>query len=419
MKKQFTLLAVLISSVGLGSVKDFDFYPKAQYNPQIPTLEQIVGHAWGEKITSHGEMEKYIQALAAASPNIILQEHGKTWEGRTLYHMIVASEPNLARLDEIKSGLQKLADPRTIRDSEAEELIESLPSVAWLAYGVHGNEISSTDAGLLTAYHLAASQTDTLAKLVLANSIVILDPLENPDGRDRFVNYYRQTRGAQPDPDQQAAEHNEAWPGGRTNHYLFDMNRDWFALTQPETQGRVKAYLEWFPHVFVDLHEMGSNSTYYFAPPADPMNPEIPKAQNDWLRRFGQNNARWFDRMQFDYFTREVFDSFYPGYGEGWPMFHGSIGMTYEQASARGLVVKREDETTMHYRDAVQHHFISSLSTAETAARNHEDLLRYFYEYRKSAIAEGAAGAVKEYILPPGNDPNRTVKLIAKLVSQG
>ncbi|MEE9171047.1 MAG: M14 family metallopeptidase, partial [bacterium] len=375
MKKRILITILLFCLTALSFAKNFDFYPNASYDPAIPTLKQVVGHSWGERITSHGEMERYLQALAEASGNVELVEYAKTWEGRALYYLIIASEKNMARLDEIKDGMQKLADPRKISSAEADDLIKSLPSIAWLAYGVHGNEISSTDAGLLTAYHLVASKNDTVAKSVLANTVVIIDPMENPDGRDRFVNYFRQTRGRWPNADQKAAEHNEDWPGGRTNHYLFDMNRDWFALTQPETRGRVKAYLEWYPQVFVDLHEMGSNSTYYFAPPADPLNPEMPPEQRKWLERFGRNNARWFDRMQFDYFTREVFDSFYPGYGEGWPMFQGSIGMTYEQASARGLVVKREDETTMHYRDTVQHHLISSLATAETAAAQHESLL--------------------------------------------
>ena len=401
------------------SAKKFDFYPSASYNPQIPTLEQVVDHSWGEKITSHGEMERYIKALAEASKNVELMEYGETWEGRKLYYLIVASEENLARLDQIKSGMQKLADPRKIGSDEADDLIENLPSIVWLAYGVHGNEISSTDAGLLTAYHLVAAKNDSVAKIVLENTVVIIDPLENPDGRDRFVNYFRQTRGRWPDADQKAAEHNEDWPGGRTNHYLFDMNRDWFAITQPETRGRVQAYLEWYPQVFVDLHEMGSNSTYYFAPPAAPLNPEMPPSQIKWLENFGRNNAKWFDRLKFDYFTSEIFDSFYPGYGEGWPMFHGSIGMTYEQASTRGLVVKRSDETTMHYRDAVQHHFIASLATAETAATQRLALLRYFYDYRKSAIQEGSQEPVKEYIIPPGRDPNRADHLASLLVSQG
>lgn len=399
--------------------QNFEFYPNAKYNPAIPTLEQVVGHPWGEKITMHHEVEKYLHRLAEASKNVRLVKYGETWEGRALYYLIVASEQNLARLDEIKSGAQKLADPRQITAAEAERLISSLPSITWLAYGVHGNEISSTDAALLTAYHLVAAQNDTLAPLVLQNSVVIIDPMENPDGRDRFITYFRQTTGRWPDADQQAAEHREGWPSGRSNHYLFDMNRDWFAMTQLETRGRVQAYLEWHPQVFVDLHEMGSNATYYFAPPADPLNPEMPAAQIEMLKKFGRNNARWFDRMRFDYFTREVFDSFYPGYGEGWPMFNGSVGMTYEQASTRGLVVQRDDKTTMHYRETVQHHFIASLSTAEMAARHRADVLRYFYEYRRSAIDEGKTGEIKEYILAPGRDPNRTRKLANLLRQQG
>jgi len=420
MKARFSsaLLSLLVGA-NLTFAQPFEFYPNAKYNPAIPTLEQAVGHKWGEKITMHHEVEKYIHRLAEVSRNVRLVKYAETWEGRALYYMIVASEQNLARLDEIKSGMQKLADPRQIPAAEADRLISSLPAITWLAYGVHGNEISSTDAALLTAYHLLAAQNDTLAQSVLQNSVVILDPMENPDGRDRFINYFRQTTGRWPDADQQSAEHRESWPSGRSNHYLFDMNRDWFALTQPETRGRVKAYLEWFPQVFVDLHEMGSNSTYYFAPPADPLNPEMPAAQIEMLKKFGRNNAKWFDRMKFDYFTREVFDSFYPGYGEGWPMFHGSVGMTYEQASTRGLVVRRDDETTMHYRDTVQHHFIASLSTAETTARNRAEVLRYFYEYRRSAIEEGKTGEIKEFILAPGNDPNRAAKLVTLLQQQG
>ncbi|MFQ5929367.1 MAG: M14 family metallopeptidase, partial [Acidobacteriota bacterium] len=323
------------------------------------------------------------------------------------------------RLDKIKEGLRNLADPRRLPERQAHRLISSLPAVIWLAYGIHGNETSSTDAGLFTAYHLTAAQNDTLAERVLRDSVVIIDPLQNPDGRDRFIHYYRQTRGRWPDPDPQAAEHSETWPSGRMNHYLFDMNRDWFALTQPETQGRVKAFLEWFPQVFVDLHEMGFNSTYYFPPPALPLNPDLADSQIEWLRKLGQDHAKWFDRMQFDYFTREVFDAFYPGYGDGWPMFQGSIAMTFEQASADGLVVRRQDETLLHYREAIQHHFISSLATAQTAADNRESLLRYFYDYRLSAIEEGAKAKVKEYIIPVGRDPNRARKLVSLLMQQG
>ncbi len=422
MRKYNSIITVILICFILPSIihsQNFKFYPGVTYDAKIPTLKQVVGHDWGERITSYSEMERYIHTLAEATNRIRVVEYGETWEGRKLYYLIIASEENMNRLSEIKAGMQKLADPRKITPAEADNLINTLPAIVWLAYGVHGNEISSPDAGLLAAYHLVAAQNDSLANLARQNCVVIIDPLQNPDGRDRFVNYYRQTRGRWPDPDQQAAEHNEAWPGGRTNHYLFDMNRDWFVQTQRETRGRVKAFLKWYPQVFVDLHEMGSNSTYYFAPPADPKNPEINEAQVKWLRKFGRNNARWFDRLQFDYFTHEVFDSFYPGYGEEWPMLQGSIGMTYEQASTRGLVVKRNDETTLKYRDAVQHHFISSLSTIQMTAHHSKELLRYFYEYRKNAMEEGRRGKVKEYIIAPGSDPGRANKLVTILMNQG
>lgn len=414
------LLMISMLVAGIAAAQDFEFFPGAKYDSAIPTLQQVSGHANGEKITTHGEAERYLKALAAAAPRRArLEEHGATWEGRTLYHLIISSEANLARLDQVKAAMQKLADPRKTTDAEAEQLTRDMPAVTWLAYGVHGNEISSTDAALLTAYHLLAAQNDDTVRQILDQTIVILDPMQNPDGRDRFIHYFRGNVGRWPDGDPQAAEHSEVWPSGRVNHYLFDMNRDWFAHTQPETRGRAKAYLEWFPVVFVDLHEMGGNSTYYFAPPAQPYNPNLTAPQIEWLNKYGRNNARWFDRFRFDYFTREIFDSFYPGYGEGWPMFHGSMGMTYEQASVRGLVFDRSDKTTLHYRDSVRHHFVASIATAETTAKNREALLKYFYDYRKTAIAEGAREAVKEYIIAPGRDPNRAAKFAALLMAQG
>jgi hypothetical protein len=408
---------VLISPV---SAQNFEYFPGAKYDPSIPTLKQVVGHDWGEKITMHHEATAYINSLQqAAGSRIKVIKYAETWEGRSLHVLAIGSSSNMARVDEIKAGMQKLADPRGISQNEANSLIASLPSLVWLICGVHGNEISSVDAGLLTAYHLLAAQGDQLVEAAMKNTVVLIDPMQNPDGRDRFISYFRQNVGMIPDGDMQAAEHNEVWPSGRVNHYLFDMNRDWFAQTQPETRGRTKFYLEWFPQVVVDLHEMGTNNSYYFAPPALPWNPNLTKPQLDWLTKFGRNNASWFDRFRFDYFTRENFDSFYPGYGEGWPLFHGSIGMTYEQASVRGLLAKREDETMMHYRDSVQHHFIASLSTIENTSNNREALLRYFYEYRRTASEEGKNEAVKEYIITPGSDPNRAARLAAMLMQSG
>jgi hypothetical protein len=416
----FAGLAGCLLFVSSTYAQNFEYFPGSKYNPSIPTLKQVTGHDWGEQITMSHEAAAYIQALQQAVPSRLkVIKYAETWEGRPLYVLAIGSPENIARIEEIKSGMQKLADPRKITQNEANALISSLPSAVWLICGVHGNEISSVDAGLLTAYHLLAAQNDELVETAMKYTVVLIDPMQNPDGRDRFINYFRQNVGRFPDADLQSAEHNETWPSGRVNHYLFDMNRDWFAQTQPETRGRAKFYLEWFPQVVADLHEMGTNNTYYFAPPALPWNPNLTRTQLDWLAKFGRNNASWFDRFRFDYFTREGYDSFYPGYGEGWPLFHGSIGMTYEQASVRGLLAKREDETTMHYRDSVHHHFIASLSTIENTAKNRESLLRYFYDYRRTAIEEGKSEPVKEYIITPGADPNRAARLAATLMMSG
>jgi hypothetical protein len=209
------------------------------------------------------------------------------------------------------------------------------------------------------------------------------------------------------------------WPGGRGNHYGFDLNRDWFALTQPETRGRIKMMLEWFPLVAADLHEMGSDSTYYFAPEAAPYNPHLTKQQRDALDWFGKNNARWFDTFGFNYFTRELFDAFYPGYGDSWPAYYGAVAMTYECATTRGLAIKRSDESILQFRDTIQRHFVASISTAEMAAKNRKRLLEEFYRYRQTAIEEGQKEQVREYILPRNGDTSAVDKLAYLLAEQG
>ena len=396
-----------------------EFWPGVSYDANVPTFRQVLGYEPGERITSCEGIVRYLEALAGASGRIKVFEYGQSWEGRKLVYAAIGSESNMRRLAEIRAGMQRLADPRMTSEAQARELIASLPAVVWLGYGVHGNEISSPDAALLAAYHLLAARNDAVVDRILRDDLVLIDPAQNPDGRERFVNRFEESVGLEPDASPLAAEHNEPWPSGRTNHYLFDMNRDWFALTQPETQGRVRTLLEWYPLVFADLHEMGSESTYYFTPEADPFNPHLVKYQRDDLKWFGQNNARYFDRFGFDYFTREVYDAFYPGYGASWPEFYGAVAMTYEQASARGLVVRRRDDSVMHFRDTVRRHFITSIATAETAAEHREALLADFYRYRASAIAEGGKEAVKAYILPRGRDAAATDKLASLLVEQG
>jgi len=396
------------------------FWPGAQYDPKIPTLQQVVGHAPGEEITSPEQVATYLRALAQAAPDRTrLVEYARTWEGRPLWLFVVGSAARIGALDQVKADIQRFADPRTLSAADADRLLTTLPVVVWLVHGVHGNEISSSDAALLEAYHLLAARGDAGVEAVLRDALVLIDPMQNPDGRARFLFQNLQGRAAVPDPAPYNAEHDEPWPGGRSNHYLFDMNRDWFAQTQPETRGRIKVALEYFPQVNVDLHEQGGNNTYYFAPPADPLNPHYTKAQIAGFDLFGRANAARFDERGWSYYIREVYDGFYPGYGDSWAMFHGSIGMTYEQASARALSFARTDGTVMTFRDGVMHHFNAAITTAITAARNRERLLRDFLDYRRSAVAEGEKGPVREYVLVPGHDPSRADRLARNLATQG
>jgi hypothetical protein len=416
--KSFALLAAFTAI--LCAQTPTDFWPGARYDSAIPTEKAVLGRDPGERISSPAEIVKYMEALAAAAPTRMkVFTYGETWEHRPLIYAVIGSESNIRRLAEIQSAIMKISDPRKTSEGEAKSLIASIPAVIWLGYGVHGNEISSPDAALLTAYHLLASRDDKMIDDILSKDLILIDPLQNPDGRNRFVHDFTIAEGLQPDPNQSAAEHNEPWPGGRSNHYYFDMNRDWFAMTQPETKGRIAAVRQWLPLVFVDLHEMGSDSTYYFAPEANPYNPYVTDTQKASLEWFGKNNAHYFDQLGFSYFTKEGYDEFYPGYGASWPLYYGGIGMTYEQASTRGLVVKKADGSVVTYRDTVRQHFVTSLSTAETAARNRDKLLENFYAYRKQAIEEGSRGPVREYILVREGNVSEVDKLAANLTDQG
>ena len=398
----------------------FEFWPGANYDPAVPTFEDVLGYAPGERITWVHDVRRYFDALQAANPDrVVITDYARSWEGRGLFYVAISSPQNISSLDTVKSNMQKLADPRTTDSSAANAIITSQPAVTWLSYGVHGNEISSPEAAMLTAYHLLASNGDDRVEPILRDTVVIIDPLQNPDGRDRFIHHFETAEGLVPDSDRISAEHNEPWPGGRTNHYLFDLNRDWFIRTQPETRGRADAMREWFPVAFVDAHEMGSDGTYYFAPEAVPYNPHLAAEQRASLELFGRTNAGWFDRFGLDYFTREVYDAFYPGYGASWPSYFGSVAMTYEQASARGLVFRQYDGNDLHYRYTVRNHFITSLGTAETVATNREKLLRDFYQYQVSAIEEGSRGDIRSYIIPAQGDQPAANKLAGLLVQQG
>ena len=418
MRTILILLSLIV--VTTAAAETFEYWPGARYDPSIPGVEDVLGYASGDRITWHRDTIRYFETLQEAAPDRVrVARYGQSWEGRELIYVVISSPANIARLDAIKANMQALRDPSATSQDEAERIIADQPAITWLSYGVHGNEISSTDAAMMTAYHLLAAENDPRVSDILENTVVVIDPMQNPDGRDRFIQRYETARGLLPDSDRISAEQNEPWPSGRTNHYLFDMNRDWFMMTQPETQGRVRAVQEFYPVAFVDAHEMGSNSTYYFAPEAIPYNPHLAADQRASLELFGRTNARWFDTFGIDYFTREVYDAFYPGYGASWPSYFGSIAMTYEQSSSRGLVVRKYDGVEMAYRDTVRGHFVTSLGTAETVANNRQKFLEDFYAYQVSAIEEGRTGDVRAYVIPAQRDQAGANKLAGLLVQQG
>ena len=380
------------------------------FDPAIPTLTQSAGHAPGTRITSPDQTYAYIKALADAAPDRArLVQYAVTWEGRPLYYLVLSAPQNMARIDAIRADMATMAAGRPGNGL-------AMP-VTWLAYGVHGNEISSTDAALMTAYHLLAAQNDERAAKIMANTIVVIDPMQNPDGRARFVNNFLAATGITPAADRQAAEHDEPWPSGRVNHYMFDLNRDWFTLSQPETRGKVAAIRQWNPVVVVDLHEMGGDETYFFSPAAQPYNPNLSAAQIRAYELIGRYNASAFDAMGEPYFTREVYDLFYPGYGDTWNAHQGAIGSTYEQGSARGLVFARRDGTELTYADGVRNHFTASLATASAVADNPARFLGDFVAYR-SGNASGAAGR-GSYVIDLGQRRWNAERLGRRLAEQG
>lgn len=381
-----------------------------EFDEAIPTLAETVGHEPGERITSPVEALEYLDALVEAAPERVrMVEYARSWEGRPLHYLVLSAPQNIARLDAIRADLANLAAGRPGNG-------DALP-VTWLAYGVHGNEISSTDAALMTVYHLLAAQGEPRIDQIMNETIVVIDPMQNPDGRARFVNHFRGAVGIEPAADRQAAEHDEAWPSGRVNHYMFDLNRDWFTLSQPETRGKVAAMRDWAPTVVVDVHEMSGDDTYFFSPAARPINPNITPAQQDAYAIIGRNNAEWFDRIGEPYFTREVYDLFYPGYGDTWNTHQGAIGSTYEQGSARGLVFERRDGTELTYAQGVRNHFVASLSTAEAVARNADSFLSNYATYRRQN-AQGAAGSAS-YVIDLSQRRWNAETLGRRLAAQG
>ncbi|HEX8170068.1 MAG TPA: M14 family zinc carboxypeptidase [Thermoanaerobaculia bacterium] len=370
-----------------------------------PTPEEFLGYAVGERFTSHDRILDYFGELARRSPLVTLEQIGETYEHRPLVLATITSPKNRAALDEIRRNAAQLATG----EGDAAAIAKSTPAIVWLAFGIHGNESSSAEAAMLVASTLLRAESAQL----LDDTVVIIDPLENPDGRERYIQWFRRTMGTSPNPNPESFEHMEPWPGGRYNHYLIDMNRDWAWLSQRETQARVAAYRRWNPQVFVDFHEMGFRSSYFFPPDAKPINANLPKDVEHWLEVFGKANAGEFSKRGWPFFVAESFDLFYPGYGDSWPALHGAVAMTYEVAGGGrgGVAVAREDESVLTLSDRVQRHYTTAMTTVRTAAQNREALLRYTHD---AAAAQTAAGKNTYLILPGSPNFDALVSLLQR-----
>ncbi|MFN0152412.1 MAG: M14 family zinc carboxypeptidase [bacterium] len=418
------LLACVCALSALGVVRgdaafaaEPPFFPGGTYDPAIPTPESVLGFAVASRPARHDEVVRYFEAVAAATPRVVVAEYARSHEKRALIYAIVSSEKNMARREEIQKATARLADPRGLSAGDESSIVAQTPATVWLAYGIHGDEISSTDAAIQFLYQLAAG-TDTLTVRLRDELLIGIDPMENTDGRERYLSMLTAVGGAVPNADVQSLQHRGYWPWGRGNHYLFDLNRDWFYLVHPESRGRVATILDWHPVMLVDSHEMGALDTYLFSPARAPFNPNIREEHHEWWKVFAADQARAFDRYGWPYYTREWSEDWFPGYGSSWPIYTGLVGILYEQAGADGSPVRQRDGTVLTYRETVHHQFVSSIANCETAARHREPLLREYVALKRRGIAEGVSGPVRAYIVDASKSPDRAATFIERMLLQ-
>ncbi len=345
----------------------------ASYGQSVMTPAQYLGYELGEKFTYHHKVTEYFKHVRDHSNNVLIQSYGNTYEGRELLVAFVSSATNLEKLQQIR--LQNIGLSQAT-DAKMPEI-----SIVWLSYNVHGNEANSTETAMKVLYDLVVNASSTY-KNWLDNLVIIIDPCLNPDGRERYVNWYNQVVNRTPNPGLNSREHDEGWATGRSNHYMFDLNRDWVWQTQIESEQRVSLYNAWLPQVHVDFHEQYYNDQYYFAPSAEPIHSLVSPWQMEFQRKVGENNSKYFDENGWLYFTGERFDLLYPGYGDTYPTFNGAIGMTYEMAghSTAGLAIITEKGDTLRLKDRIDRHYTTSIATIETSYNNRERLLK---EYRQ------------------------------------
>ena len=387
MKKYFLLLSISCFAV---------IFLGAQ-NLQSP--DNFLGYPLGKQFTQHFQIVNYFKQAALTMPKMMqLEKYGETNERRPLLLAFISSPENMVKLEEIRKNNLRLSGMLTDKPADI-----NMPTVVWLSYNVHGNEASSSEVSMKTLYELL-NPDNIQTKAWLKNIVVIIDPCINPDGRDRYVNWLMQMTGKNVNPNPDAREHVEPWPGGRVNHYNFDLNRDWAWQTQVETKQRLIKYNQWMPQVHSDYHEQGYNNPYYFAPAAEPFHEVITNWQRSFQIELGKNHAKYFDANGWLYFTKEVFDLFYPSYGDTYPTYNGSIGMTFEQAghSRGGTAVITNTGDTLTLTDRIAHHFTTSMSTLEAVSKSVQVLNKEFKKFFDDAKNNGV-GEYKTFVITEVN----------------
>ncbi len=408
-------LAALISHPA-ASQERFDFFDRGPYRAAVPRPDDLLGYAAGARHTQYASQQAVLDAMiAAAGDRVRTEQIGVTEEGRVMRVLLVSAPENLARLDEIRDDLARLADPRRTAAPDAAAIAARNPVVVMLSYSIHGNEPAGFEAVMWVAYQLLASDEPATLE-ALRNAVVILNPSANPDGHERFAVWYNSLAVGTDEPF--AYEWNEPWGiWGRYSHYRFDTNRDFIALSQAPARAMLGAIRRWHPQVFVDLHS--TTEQFFFPPPAPPVNQNLPDASLRWLDEFGRGNAAAFDRYGWQYYTRDVFDLFYAGYFDAGPSLHGATGMTYETDGGKALLRRRDDGTVITFAEGIAHHYVASLATIETAARHREARLNDYYAFFRSAIDEARAGPMKRVIVLPDNDPTNAARLAMLLLRHG
>lgn len=391
-----------------------DYFNKKQgpFNKDIPSPEVFLGYPIGDQHTRHDQIVSYFEHLAQLSDRATITYYGKTHEHRKLVILNISSPQNITNLEKIRIEHVKVADPTS------DVNLSNLPLFINLAYNVHGNEPSSTEAALLTAYALVASTNENVLNY-LNEAVIFIDPTINPDGRDRHANWANTHKGSPPVSDPMDIEHSEISPSGRTNHYYFDLNRDWWLAINPESRGKLKWYHDWYPNVVTDFHEMGTNSTYFFEPmkPNASKNPIMPKENYTTLNEtFAKQFANDLDEIGSMYFTKEVFDGTYPGYGSSYPDLQGALALLFEQASSRGHVQRQSTGENLTFAFTIRNQYTSSFATIKAALKNKSILHDYQKKFFNSALSNAAKSKIKGYVFGDWQDPSRTSEFIDKLL---